>query len=142
MAKILSSEAAPSEKVHYTFGTVEFDLGGNAKQSFETNDRDALANAEAHPWLTVEREQVELVSGSYVEQLKPEDDHLTAVGAEIDANDPDEVRKAEEAKADTHVEPVALDAGEDQGEAVATGHVAETLAAADDPDTFDIEDNR
>lgn len=128
MAKIVHSEAAPSEAVHYTFAGVEFDLGGR-KKAYESNDATVLANAEAHPWLAVEREEVEVVQGAYVEQLAPKDDHLSAVGAAINPNDPAEARKAEAAKRGEDIEPVAIDAGEAQTEVVETDGVAETLAA-------------
>jgi hypothetical protein len=135
MAKIVHSDAAPSESVHYVFAGVEFDLGGR-KKVYETDDAEALANAEAHPWLTVEYEEVEQVQGAYIEQLKPEEDHLSLKGRAINPNDPDEARKAEAAKRGEDISPVAIDAGEDQTEVVTTDGVAETLAA----DTSDKKD--
>lgn len=135
MAKIVHSEAAPSEAVHYTFVGVEFDLGGR-KKSYETDDAAVLSNAEAHPWLTVERETVEPIQGAYVEQLRPEDDHLSSLNSK--ANDPEAVRAAEEAKREAADNPVAIEAGKDQTEVVETGGVAETVAAVDStPDKKD-----
>lgn len=128
MAKIVHSEAAPSEAVHYSFAGVEFDLGGRRK-GFESDDPAVLANAEAHPWLSVQRPEVELVAGAYVEQLAPADDHLTIAGREVDPNDPDEAKKAEDAKADEFAVGAAIDAGLDQDEVVETDGVAQTVAA-------------
>ena len=55
------------------------------------------------------------------------------------ANDPDEVRKAEAAKAANNINPVALDAGEKQTDVVETGIIAETLAADDSSKTKEKE---
>ena len=55
MAKIVHSDAAPSEAVHYSLANVEFELGGR-KKSYSTDDAGVLSNAEAHPWLRVERD--------------------------------------------------------------------------------------
>lgn len=137
MAKIVPSDNAPSETVHYSFAGVEFDLGGSgkgSKRAYETDDPAVLGNANTHPWLTVEYPVVEPVSGAYVEQLKPEDDALSAVNDS--ANDPEAVRAAEAAKAGTDADPVAIDAGLDQDKVERTGEVDETIAAAND-DTED-----
>lgn len=128
MAKIVHSEAAPSEAVHYSFAGVEFDLGGR-KKGYDSDDPTVLANAESHPWLRVERPEVEVVAGAYVEQLSPEEDHLTAAGHEIDPNDPAEAKRAEEAKVENNITPVAIDSGLDQDEVVETDGVAQTIAA-------------
>lgn len=132
MAKIVSSELAPSEAVHYTFDGVEFDLGPR-KKAYETDNAAVLSNAETHPWLTVERDTPELVQGAYVEQIAAADDPLSVVGQPINPNDPDEARKAEAAKADATGVPLAVQAGLDQTEPVVTSGVPETLAAADAP---------
>lgn len=55
MAKIVHSDAAPSEVVRYSLANVEFELGGR-KKFYSTDDADAISNAEAHPWLRVERD--------------------------------------------------------------------------------------
>lgn len=128
MAKIVHSEAAPAEAVHYSFAGVEFDLGGSKKNSsFESDDPVLLGNALAHPWLEVEYPEVELVSGTYVDQLAPEDDHLSAAGQKVNPNDPEAAKAATEAAAPD--EPVAIEAGKTQTDPVVTGRVAETLAA-------------
>lgn len=130
MAKIVLSESAPSEAVHFVFGTAEFDLGGR-KKSYETNDADLLSNAAAHPWLSVERDPVELLSGAYVDQLAPADDHLSLLGQDVNPNDPDAVQAAEESKASDAGTLTGIDAGKDQSDPVVTGGIAETLAADD-----------
>lgn len=129
MAKIVHSEAAPAEAVHYSFAGVEFDLSG--KKSYESDDPIVLANAAAHPWLSVQYPAVDVVAGAYVEQLAPEADHLSAAGQKVNPNDPEVARAAEEAKRESTDNPVAIDAGETQTKAVETDGVAETLAADD-----------
>lgn len=139
MAKIVSSEAAPPEAVHYTLGVSEFDLGGNGKKSYDTEDAALIAAAQDHPWLAVEVEPVEVVQGAYVNLLAPEDDHLSTAGQTVNPNDPDEARKAEEAKIAATDNPVAIEAGLDQSQPVETTGiaVAETLAADDTSKTSD-----
>lgn len=129
MAKIVHSDTAPSEAVHYSIGSVDFDLSG--RKSYETKDPSVISAAEVHPWLTVQYDKVEVVQGAYREQVRPEDDPM--VGPSL-ANDPEEARKAEAAK-DAQFQPVALDAGEKQTDVVETGVVAETLAADDSSKT-------
>lgn len=125
MAKIVHSDAAPSEAVHYTIGSAEFDLSG--RKSYETKDQDVISSAAVHPWLTVQYDKVEMIQGAYVEQVRREDDPMAAPNSI--ANDPDEVRKAEAAKASMTFNPVALDAAEKQTDVVETAGFAETLAA-------------
>jgi hypothetical protein len=127
MAKIVHDEAAPSEAVHYSFAGAEFDLEG-AEASFETSDPAVISNAEAHPWLRVEREEAELVRGEYTGFLAPEDDALSAVNSV--ANDPEAVR-AELDRRDADFQPLAVEAGLDQDEEVIEGGVSVTLAADD-----------
>lgn len=136
MAKIVHSDAAPAESVHYTFAAGEFDISG--KKAFTTKDPSLVAEAQVHPWLDVKIDEADLVIGSYVETVKPEDDPLSAVNSI--ANDPDEARKAEAAKA-ADFNPVALDAGEVQTQVVETGGVAETLAADETSKTSDKVEN-
>lgn len=132
MAKIVLSDTAPSEAVHFVFGGAEFDLGGSKKKTYETDDADVLSNAEAHPWLTVQRDPVETIQGAYVDQIAPKDDPFAVEGQPIDPNDPDAARAAEAKKAADAGTLVAIEAGETQTEVVTAGPVAETLAA--DPD--------
>lgn len=111
MAKIVHSEAAPAEAVHYALAGVEFDLEGDAV--FETDDREVIRNAEGHPWLHVD------------EDVQP-----VAADGEALVDEP-------------APQPVAIEAGLVQTEAVVRDGVAETLAAdetaetppADAPDT-------
>ena len=129
MAKIVHSEAAPAESVHYTFAALPegFDLGGKSK-GFETNDTALLAEAESHPWLKVERDPEEVIGGAYVQQLDPKDDPLSA--ANDVSRDPEAIKRDEDAKAEAWFgSPTAIDAGLDQEKVVTTGRVAETLAA-------------
>lgn len=136
--KITASDLAPAEAVHYTFAGVEFDIGGSGRKTFETNDPTVVSNAESHPWLQVEYPKVELVAGSYREQVAPQDDPFTLIGRTQDPNDPDAVREAEEAKSVDFGQPVVLEAGTAQTEVVVTDGVAETLAAVDaDDDSTD-----
>lgn len=134
MAKISHSDSAPAEKVHYTFANAEFDLSGSS--TYETEDASLLASAEAHPYLKVTREPVEVVQGAYRQQLRPEEDHLSGVGG-INPNDPDEARKAEEAKRVALDNPVALDAGLTQTKPVEVSGTAVTLAADETSKTHD-----
>lgn len=126
MARIVPSEAAPAEAVHYSLAGHSFDLGGSKGKSYESNDTAVLAEAEVHPWLTVQRDAAEVVRGNYVDHLKPEDDVLSAINSV--ANDPKAAKDAQKATQDTVV-PVAIDANEPQTQVVKTGTVAETLAA-------------
>lgn len=139
MAKIVSSDLAPSEAVHYVLGNTEFDIGGSGKgssKSYETDDPVVLSDAEVHPWLAVEYDPVEQVAGAYVEQLAPQNDHLSVLGETVHPNDPDAAQAAEEAKAEAVGDTLtAVEAGKPQTEAVTAGGqgdapaVAETLAA-------------
>lgn len=136
MPKIVSSEAAPAEAVHYSFAGVEFDLAGRSK-SYETDDVAVLTAAETHPWLRVERAKVDIVQGAYVDQIAPKDDPMSALNSV--ANNPDEARKVEEEKVGGQL--VAIDAGEVQTESVVTGQVAETLAADESSKTHGKQKN-
>jgi hypothetical protein len=83
MAKIVHSDLAPDELVHYSFGGAEFDLGGSAKKSFESDDREVISNAQAHPWLTVVVTPVK--PDAPAEDLTPDVSPL-AVDAGLDQN--------------------------------------------------------
>jgi hypothetical protein len=130
MATISPSDRAPDETVHYSFAGVEFDLGGSAKKSFDSDDRAVIANAQTHPWLKVEFPAVEVIGGQILDnQVKPEDDPLSGLNSV--AFDPDEIKKVEDAKAAVVASPVVIDANLTQTEPVEsnTGSVAFTLAA-------------
>lgn len=136
MAKIVPSDLAPSEVVHYSLAGADFDLGAR-KKTYETADREILGAATAHPWLTVEYDEAEASAPTFVDtQVRPEDDALGAQGPNANiAFDPAEIRKVEDAKAEARGEkPVAIDAGRDQNKAETEGGVAVTLAADSDSD--------
>lgn len=126
MPTISHSELAPDEPVRYSLGQAEFQLDGRTK-NYETDDPDVVLNAEAHPWLVVTYPEVELIEGAYVEQVAREDDPLSALNSK--ANDPEEIRKTEEAKR-AAFNPVAIDASLDQAKAVEVDGVAVTVEAA------------
>ena len=124
MPKIVLSDDAPEGDLRFSLGNEEID-----EVPYETNDPTVLANAEVHPWLAVEREEVEELSELAAQHLQvaPEDDVLSAQNSI--ANDPDEVRKA--LAKDHESDPVAIESGLDQGDVVETDSgVAETVAAA------------
>jgi hypothetical protein len=129
MPTISHSELAPDEAVTYSLGMAEFRLDGRTK-SYETNDQDVIANANAHPWLTVTYPEVKVVEGSFADQLAPADDVLSATNSI--ANDPAEIAKALAPEQDeSHV---AIQAGLDQGENVTVGDTDVTVAAAAEGD--------
>jgi hypothetical protein len=125
MATISSNDSAPAEVVHYSFAGVDFKLGGRTKK-YETDDPAVIDNASAHPWLTVEVPQVEVVEGAYIEQVLPADDPLSRVNS--NANDAEAARAAEQAKADRN-NIVSIESGLNQTVAESDGPVAQTLAA-------------
>lgn len=129
MATIRPNENAPEQEVHYSLPTVDFDLSGDG--SYETNDRQVITDALVHPWLAVEFDEVDTVVYQRPEKSVPyKDDVLSAFNSK--ANDPEEVRKTEEAKYSETAQPLAVEAGLDQGTAeVIDNRVAVTLAAED-----------
>lgn len=134
MAKIVLSDLAPAEAIHFSLGNAELDLGGKSgKKSHETLDRELLSNAAAHPWLTVETDPGEEAGGQFADpHVAPVDDLQSAANQRAaDPFDPAKVRAAEEAKRTEAAAVVAIEAGLDQSEPVKAGDVAETLAADD-----------
>lgn len=131
MATISHNDLAPNESVHYSLNGVEFDIEGDG--TYETTDNEVIANARAHPWLTVEVPQAEQLGGFYGnEHLAPEDDALSGVNSV--ANDPDAVRAELERRfGEQTIARLAVDASLDQSdvefEGEGTRRVAETLAA-------------
>lgn len=129
MAKIVLSDVAPKDD------TLSFSLGQESgiEVPYETDDRELLANANAHPWLEVEYDETQEAGGVFIDnQLSPADDHLSAVNDH--SNDPDAVR-AEIERRLAEVEdptPLAVRSGLDQNEPVSVGPVALTLAADED----------
>jgi hypothetical protein len=127
MATIVPSKEAPSEDVVYGFAATDsFTLGPNG--SFETDDRQAIAEAQVHPWLTVEVEKGTSGKGNYRDDsVAPKDDALSAQNSI--AFDPEEVEKANKAAEGQETAPVAIDAGLKQTTKKKEGGIAETLAA-------------
>lgn len=127
MAKIVQSDTAPSESVRYSLAGVDFELEGEG--SFESNDPAVLSNAEAHPWLDVERDEKDVVHGEYRDYLAPEDDALSAANSV--ANDPKAARDALPSAQGEDVQPAAVESGRDQDKRVEVAGISETLAADD-----------
>lgn len=130
MPRVLPSEAHPDETVRHALGSAEpFDLGPGGV--YESDDREVIANATAHPWLTVEFEEQQVLQGRYREpSVSPQDDVLGS--ARSVAFDPEAIREAEENKVLADERRLGIDAGLDQGESHEAGGIATTLAAADD----------
>lgn len=130
MATIRPNDNAPTEDVKYIFPTVTFDLPSGG--TYDTDDHSVLSFAESHPWLTVDYPEAQEAAFTRVSGSVPaQKDRLSALFEGEDANaafDPEKVRAAELAKADENVQPIAIDAGQDQSEEVVEGGVAETLA--------------
>lgn len=132
MAKIVLSDLAPAEAIHFSLGNAEIDLGGKSgKQSVETDDRELLSNAVAHPWLTVEVDPAEEAGGQFADPHVPaeEDPQSAANQRAHDAFDVEKIRATEEAKHPEAEAPVAIESGLDQTTEVKVGDVAETVAA-------------
>lgn len=125
MPTITLSEFAPTEAKHFSLGNAEFDVAGSG---YETSDPRVIADALAHPWLEVKFPEVKTVVTEYVGQVRPEDDRLSQINDH--SNDPEVAAKAEADKQTSTIDPVAIDAGEDQTKIVDDGGVAETMAAA------------
>lgn len=134
MPRIVPSEAHPDEQVRHALGSAEpFELGPGG--SYETDDREVVSNASAHPWLDVEVEEVEVIQGAYRDRHVPrEDDALVAENSV--AFDPNAIREVEESKVEDASRPLAVESGLDQSEEHFTGSTATTLAAdeTDNPD--------
>ena len=132
MATIRPNDNAPAEEAKYILPTVTFDLAPGA--SFETDDRDALAAAEVHPWLTVEYDEAAQVNYEREDRSVPYAQDVLAAPNSV-AFDPEAIREAEEAKRGVIVQPLAVDAGLDQDKLKTVGRgdqkVSLTLAADD-----------
>lgn len=125
MAQILLSDFAPTEAKHFSLANAEFDITGTG---YETTDPKVIADAIAHPWLDVKFPEVKTIVTDYVGQVRPEDDRLSQMND--NSNDPEVAAKAEADKGSSTIDPVAIDAGEDQKKIIDEGGVAETMAAA------------
>lgn len=133
MARIVLSDQAPTEAIHFSLVNDEFILGGASdKKSYETDDRGVLAAAAEHPWLEVEQDEVkEAAVFAEDTRVAPEDDPLSDrhPNAAL-AFDAEAIAKFEAEKREG-VSPVAINAGLDQDTPESTGPVAETIAADD-----------
>lgn len=145
--KIVLSDLAPNEPVHFDLAGEEFTLGGGGDASHETTNREVLGNAEIHPWLRVEYPAVEGVVSPQRWMLAdhPEQDGMSARGPNADdPYDPEKVREAEEEKAGAAVSPLAVDANldQDEPESVKAGEVevAVTLAADEEHEAAESAD--
>lgn len=129
MPKIVSSDLAPAEKVHYDFGVASFDL--TEKGSFETTDPAVLAEAAVHPWLSVEYGKVEVISGTFTPpSVRPEDDPLSAQHPDAKLAFDSKAVKAALAEHDARVgNPTAIDVALDQDKNIVEGDVSKTVAA-------------
>lgn len=128
MATIVLSDLAPSDAKHFSLGQFEIDV------PTETDDLRLLAEANVHPWLHVELDEPEETDVvDTVPHVRPEDDPFSAQfegelsDAEVDEPDP--------------VEPLAVNAGLDQSEAIDVGFTGVTLAADTRDDDEPAPDN-
>ncbi len=128
MAKIVATDVAPQEEIEYALVGESFTLSDG---SYETDDRDVLVEAEAHPWLSVEWDRDESGEGTYrPDTVAPEDDALSSQNTE--AFDPEAIARDREAVLGTSdAAPLAVESGRDQREVEFQGDVGVTLAADD-----------
>lgn len=93
MAKILTSDQAPSEDVTYTFPSGSFEVASGG--SYETDEYALAREAAVHPWLDVEYDEGENPQPAFRPgTVPPEDDALSAENSI--AFDPEEVAKERE----------------------------------------------
>jgi len=140
MATIRPNDNAPEEQVKYCLGSVVFELAPGGE--YETDDRAAIADATAHPWLEVELPRLEELSQEYISKSVPyEDDVLAAPNSQ--AFDPDKLHAMQMEREREVLARTAIDAGLDQGEVVEEGGVNLTVAAAveDAPDAEETSDD-
>jgi hypothetical protein len=128
MAKIVLSDKAPEGAKFFSLASDEIEV------PFETNDSEILSNAGVHPWLKVERDEVEVDDFEAPARLVfPADDPANSL-----ANDPEAVAEERERREVEFSQPTAIDAGLDQGEVEFVGdedhEVAVTLAADESRD--------
>lgn len=130
MAKIVLSDTAPSDAKSFSLANSNFEV------PHETDESLVLSNAAVHPWLNVEYEKVEAISGVFIDRsVAAKDDAMSAENSV--ANDPEAVRKFAEEQAVAFGRPLAVEAGLDQDKAKTVGKgddkVAITLAADETP---------
>jgi hypothetical protein len=146
MAKITTSANAPSEVVTYGFASGDFKLA--AGEVYETDDKALLASARIHPWLKVEYEKSELISGQVRDTLANHPDKDVMTSEHKDSNvpfDAEEIRKVEEAKYGVDDMGLAVDANlkQDTPKTVGRGDdkTAVTLAADEDREPADSDES-
>jgi len=122
MAKIAFNDKAPEGASIVSFGQGEYEF------PLESDDPVVLANASAHPWLTVEVEGHDVNPPLPQSHIAPEDDALSAVNSI--ANDPEAVAAEAERREVDEAHPVAIESGLDQNESVFVKDIAVTTAAA------------
>jgi hypothetical protein len=112
MPKIVHSDVCPDGAEVFSLGqgpTVKITKGG----SYSTTNPIEVANAIAHPWLTVEADKGASAEGVWYPTLDPKDDALAAENSI--AFDPKAVKAAKaEHDAKYNVPSLQLDAGLDQ----------------------------
>jgi hypothetical protein len=126
MAKIVASANAPKGNFRFSLANTEID-----KLPYETDLAADVANAETHPWLEVEYDEVEELSEVAGQiSLTPEEDALSSLNDK--SNDPKAVKDAIEARDDDKKSaPVAIQSGLDQKKVEVTDSgIAETVAAS------------
>lgn len=128
MAKIVPSKNAPSEDFTVTFGVGQV----KSTEPLETTNTDLIAEAQNHPWLDVEYDEVEILGGEVVPPaVDPAKDPLSAQNPDNQhLNDPDVVRAAR-AEADA-LAPAAIDPVLDQDKTKVEGGVAKTVASVEE----------
>ena len=129
MAKIVASKIAPDEEFTVSVGA------GLLKPGDTSDDRQLLIEAEAHPWLGVEYDEVEMLGGDVIPpSVDPKKDPLSIQNpAALLPFDPEAVKRDTDAVllVDT-LAPAAIDAGLDQDKSVTAGPVAKTVQAVED----------
>lgn len=121
MAKIVLSKEAPDQEVTFSLTGIEAFTA-----PLDTDNRTVVAEAEAHPWLSVEYDRSEVAVATYrPDSLAPKDDILSAENSE--AFDPEALKR--DALDIEGVAPLAVEAGLNQSKPVTEGGVSRTLAA-------------
>lgn len=129
MAKIVASKIAPDEEFTVSVGA------GLVKPGDTSDDRQLLIEAEAHPWLDVEYDEVEMLGGDVIPpSVDPKKDPLSIQGPQAALPFDPEAVKADTAKVlgVGQLAPAAIDAGLDQDKSVTAGPVAKTVQAVED----------
>lgn len=136
MATIRPNDNAPAEEMKVILPTATFDLSQGG--TYETDDRNVLADAEAHPFLTVEHpeQDAEAAVTRESDSVPYADDYLAAPNSK--AFDTEEVQRVESDKREDVSSRLAVDAGLNQSKAETVGEgdheIAVTLAADDSTD--------